>query len=281
MPVTIHDSVVELSRDPRDGTAPLAPAGEEELAARSRLLPGARLPFYGVYPAVVHDVEDPDNQGRVQVRLPWALDPDDGEFIAWARLATLLAGANRGTWFVPEVDDEVLVAFEAGNPERPYVVGALWNGVDGPPATGMGFDAGTTLDPDSRVSHDSKTDHGLKVKHDPKVGMIRSRSGVVVRFEGDSGSEKLTLSTPGGQKIVLDNQDRKVSVADGNGNEVELRTDGVVVNASAKVEVSCTTVEISAAHVSVEAGMSQFSGVVKCDTLITNNVISTNYSPGA
>ena len=89
--------------------------------------------FYGVYPATVSDVSDPENQGRVRVRLPWSPDPGGSGYEVWARLATLMAGDGRGSWFIPDVNDEVLVAFEGGSPRRPYVVGALWNGRDAPP----------------------------------------------------------------------------------------------------------------------------------------------------
>src|SRR5258708_1417769 len=89
--------------------------------------------FYGVYPALVTDVQDPEGQGRVKVRLPWAPDPGGSSYETWARLATMMAGGGRGSWFVPDPQDEVLVAFEGGNPRRPYVVGALWNGQDNPP----------------------------------------------------------------------------------------------------------------------------------------------------
>ena len=89
--------------------------------------------FYGVYPALVTDLQDPDGQGRVKIRLPWTPDTGSGRYEQWARLAVLMAGAGRGTWFIPDVDDEVLVAFEGGNPARPYVVGALLNGKDQPP----------------------------------------------------------------------------------------------------------------------------------------------------
>ena len=77
------------------------------------MLPGAspslpeRPRLYGVYPALVTDVQDPDAQGRVQVRLPFVEESDGGSALAWARLATLMAGAGRGSWFIPEVDDEV------------------------------------------------------------------------------------------------------------------------------------------------------------------------------
>ena len=89
--------------------------------------------LFGVYPAQVTDVRDPDNQGRVKVRLPWLDKAVTGPYEAWARLATLMAGNGRGSWFVPDPGDEVLVAFEQGDTRAPYVIGSLWNGVDHPP----------------------------------------------------------------------------------------------------------------------------------------------------
>ena len=67
--------------------------------------------FYGVYPAVVTDLKDPAGRGRVKVKLPWAPD-SSGAYEVWARIATLMAGNNRGSWFIPDRDDEVLVAFD-------------------------------------------------------------------------------------------------------------------------------------------------------------------------
>ena len=91
--------------------------------------------FSGVCTAVVIDNVDPDNVGRVKVRLPQLGGPGKKGAEAWARIATLMAGNNRGTWFIPDVNDEVLVAFEAGDTRRPFVIGALWNGTDSPPET--------------------------------------------------------------------------------------------------------------------------------------------------
>ena len=85
-------------------------------------------PLYGVYSGVVNDIRDPQDLGRVRISLPWAPDVE-----VWARVATLMAGADLGSWFIPDPGDEVLVAFEAGDPQRPFVVGALWNGRDAPP----------------------------------------------------------------------------------------------------------------------------------------------------
>jgi phage protein D len=83
----------------------------------------------GVVPAVVTDVDDPDGAGRVKVTFPWLADDYESW---WARLAQLGAGDRRGAVWLPEVGDEVLVAFEHGDTRRPYVVGGLYNGVDLP-----------------------------------------------------------------------------------------------------------------------------------------------------
>ena len=78
--------------------------------------------YYGVYPALVVDINDPDGEGRVKIKLSWSPDPSGADYEAWARIATLMAGDGRGSWFIPELDDEVLMCFEAGEPKRPYVI---------------------------------------------------------------------------------------------------------------------------------------------------------------
>src|SRR5262245_35270712 len=178
----------------------------------------ARLPtglggrWYGVYPALVSDVKDPDGQGRVLVTLPWAPDTGTGRYEAWARLATLMGGNNRGSWFVPDVDDEVLVTFEGGDPRRPYVLGGLWNGKDQPPASMDG--AG---------------------RNDKKV--LRSRNGVKITLDDSSGRETLILETPAGQTVTLKDGPSSVEVKDASGNSVKLEPSGVTVTAAAKVTV--------------------------------------------
>ena len=137
---------------------------------------GAATRWYGVYPALVSDIKDPDNQGRVKVTLPWSPDSDGGEYEVWARLATMMGGNNRGSWFIPDANDEVLVVFEAGDPTRPYVIGGLWNGTDSPPERMDGSG-----------------------KNYKKV--ISSRNGVKVTLDDNDGRESLVLETPGGQKI--------------------------------------------------------------------------------
>lgn len=211
--------------------------------------------WLGVMPAVVASIEDPDGQGRIQIRLPWAPDAGGSQgYELWARMATLFAGNDRGSWFMPEVDDEVLVAFEMGDPRRPYVLGGLWNGHDSPPQGA------------SRQNN---------------IKQIKSRNGVAITIDDSQGQEQLKLETPGGQVITLKDGPGAVTIEDSNGNSILLETAGITITASAKVTVNAAQVNVSAGMVKVDAGMAKFSGVVQCDTLITNSCIAATYTPGA
>jgi len=157
---------------------------------------------------------------------------------------------------VPDVNDEVLLAFEGGDPRRPYVIGALWNGSDSPPE-----------------SMDGAGNNYKKV--------IRSRNGVKITLDDQDGQEQFIVETPGGQKVTLKDGPGSVEVVDSNGNSIKLESAGVTITASAKVTVNATNVSISAGMMTVDAGMSKFSGVVQADTVISNSVVSASYTPGA
>lgn len=227
-----------------------------EMILDARVPGGLGGRWYGVFPALVSDINDPEGQGRVKITLPWSPDPDGGSYETWARLATLMGGNNRGSWFVPDVSDEVLVTFEAGDPRRPYVIGGLWNGSDAPPE-----------------KMDAAGNNFKKV--------LRSRNGVQITLDDKDGQEQMILETPGGQKLTLKDGPGAVEIVDSNGNSIKLEPSGITVTASAKVTVNASLVEVSAGMVKVDAGMSKFSGVVQCDTLISNSVISASYTPGA
>jgi uncharacterized protein involved in type VI secretion and phage assembly len=212
--------------------------------------------WYGVYPALVSDIKDPDGQGRVKITLPWSPDTDGGKYEAWARLATLMGGNNRGSWFIPDTNDEVLVVFEGGDPRRPYVLGGLWNGSDSPPE-----------------SMDGSGNNYKKV--------LRSRNGVKVTLDDTDGRESFVVETPGGDKLTMKDGPGSVEIADSNGNSIKLESSGITINASAKVTVNASTMAISAGMLTVDAGMSKFSGVVQADTVISNSVVSASYTPGA
>lgn len=227
-----------------------------EVMIDGRLTGGLGGRWYGVFPALVSDIKDPEGQGRVKVTLPWTPDTNGSKYDTWARLATFMGGNNRGSWFIPDVNDEVLVVFEAGDPRRPYVIGGLWNGSDAPPD-----------------SMDGAGNNFRKV--------LRSRNGVKVTLDDTDGQEKMILETPGGQSVTLKDGPGAIEIVDSNGNSIKLETSGITVTASAKVTVNATLVQVSASMVTVDAGMSKFSGIVQCDTLISNCVISATYTPGA
>lgn len=212
--------------------------------------------LYGVYAAQVTDIKDPDGQGRVKVRLPWTPDNDGVGYEVWARLATLMAGPKRGTWFVPDPNDEVLVVFEGGDPRHPCVIGGLWNGKDAPPETMDGGGQNT-----------KKT--------------ICSRQDIRITLDDTQGQESLTLKTPGGQQVTLKDGPSTIEIRDGNGNTIKLDSSGVTITTSAKLTISASTAELTASMLTVNAGMSTFNGVVKADTVLANSVVSASYSPGA
>jgi uncharacterized protein involved in type VI secretion and phage assembly len=221
-------------------------ASPTEPAAAERVPDGLAGPYYGVHVGIVVAVDDPDGQGRVRVRLPWLAGGGGGDE-AWARLATLMAGAGRGSWFIPDVDDEVLVAFEAGDPSRPYVIGSLWNGRDRPPEQ---MDA----------TNDVRT--------------IRTRSGVTIRLSDVAGNESLLLETPGGQRVLLGDGRDGIVIEDAVGNRVTLDRSGIAVAAAGTVEVTGKRVEISAGTVQVDARTTRFAGTVQADTVIAKAVVT-------
>jgi len=212
--------------------------------------------FYGAFPALVTDVVDPDGQGRVKISLPWCPDPSGGSFAAWARLATFMAGSNQGSWFIPDVGVEVLVVFLHGDPRWPVVIGSFWNGSDQPPQ-----------------SMDSSGNNNIK--------KLRSRTGVAITMDDTQGSQSLTLETPGGQKISLQDSPASIQLQDSNGNSVKLDTSGVTIDTSMQVTISASQHQITASLVTVNAATSSFNGLTNHDTVITNSIVSASYTPGA
>ena len=130
---------------------------------------------------------------------------------SWARVATLMAGRGRGTWFMPEVGDEVLVAFEGGDATKPYVLGALWNTSNPPPA---------------------------KMDSTNSRKLIRSRNGVTVSIEDVNGGESVSIATPGGQHLTLRDGPGTIEIQDSNGNSIELGTTGVRITCAASVSIA-------------------------------------------
>ena len=114
-----------------------------ELLTTNSTMPRQENRIYGVVTGIVREIKDPEGLGRVKVDFPWLTEDADAvtmeggqevkAYSQWARIATLMAGKGRGTWFIPQVEDEVLVAFEHGYLNRPMIIGSLWNVEDKPP----------------------------------------------------------------------------------------------------------------------------------------------------
>lgn len=173
----------------------------------------------GVVVGLVTNNQDAEGLGRVKVKFPWLGDEDESN---WARVAAPMAGGGRGLYFLPEVGDEVLVAFEQGDVRFPYVVGSLWNGKDAPPAS----------------NDDGKN----------SVRVIKSRSGHVIRLTDEDGGEKIE---------VIDKSEKNSIVIDTSKNTVTITSDRDIVLSAAQGKITLDAQEIeikSAAGAKVEAG---------------------------
>jgi uncharacterized protein involved in type VI secretion and phage assembly len=261
---------------------------------------------YGVVIGLVADVDDPDKLGRIRVTYPWLGSGADQATSKWISIAVPLAGKDRGFYYLPEVDDEVLVAFDHGDVDHPFVIGFLHNGADTPPLDGI----------------------------DKHVRRIKSVSGHIIDLDDRDGAEKVSVKTQGGHSLEMRDGDTTIEVATNGGQEitmtdspaqievktstgtsvtisdspsqVEVRTvagvsltisdTGVTLNAAtAPVSVTAMSADVTAASalnvtapavtlnspaLIVDSGIATFSGVVVCSTLISGSVVSASYSPG-
>jgi uncharacterized protein involved in type VI secretion and phage assembly len=208
--------------------------------------------FFGVYVGVVLDNQDPSQLGRVVVRVPAVFGAKSGG--QWARVAVPRAGAQRGTWLIPDVSDEVLVAFEAGAADRPYVIGSLW---------GSGYAPPEQMAPGNPLTS------------------IVSAAGTRITIDDRVGQLGVRLATPAGQSVTLDDADGTITIDSGSGSTIVVTPGGVEITCAGKLKVSASTAEITAASLQLDCPMTQARGVVKCETLIANFVAASSYTPGA
>lgn len=161
----------------------------------------------GVVVGLVTNLNDPDNLGRVKVKYPWLGDNIESD---WVRVATPSAGKERGIYYLPEVDDEVLIAFEHGDVHHPYLIGALWNSKDKPP------------EPNSKAASGGKNNHRI----------IKSRSGHLIILDDTDGSEQI---------IIRDKTNNNELVIDSSKKSMTIKVDGdFTVEAKGKVSIKST-----------------------------------------
>lgn len=174
----------------------------------------------GVVIGIVADLDDPLKLGRVRVKLPHLGD----QLSDWARMASPMGGKDRGLFMRPELEDEVLVLFEHGDPRRPSIVGAFWSSADPPPA-----DDGKPVDNNWRF--------------------FRSRSGHLLKFDDTSGAERIEIVGKGGDhKLLIDVSGKKIEISCSSGD--------IALSApSGKLSIDAQQVEIKAsASLKIEAG---------------------------
>jgi uncharacterized protein involved in type VI secretion and phage assembly len=167
---------------------------------------------------IVTNNQDPENMHRVKVRFPWLSNDVESN---WARVAAPMSGKDRGAYFLPEVDDEVLVAFEHGLVDHPFVVGSLWNGKDGAPESNA----------------DGENNHRT----------IKSRSGHILRLNDKSGNETIEIIDKSGKnKIIIDTAKNSITI--------EAQSDITIKSTTGKLTMQANGIEMkSQMGVSVEA----------------------------
>lgn len=204
--------------------------------------------YFGLYPAIVTNVVDDKKLGRVQVRFPW-LGQEGDSVRAWATLLTPYAEKDQGFMVLPSKDTQVVVAFEAGDLRRPYVVGACWNGVE-------------TLPTEPQEANDKR--------------LMRTRAGSLLEFDDKDGAAKVTLSMKSGHKLVFDDGAQEVLLTHKNGAQIK-------IDAGGKVSIKGnSSVDITAPTLNVHAGTANFDGLVNCTTLTAKTAVSSPlYTTGA
>src|SRR5882762_1958496 len=166
----------------------------------------------GVQLAIVVDNKDGvDNPGyRVKLKLPWLTEQDT---TFWARIAVPMGGPDRGTYVLPEIDDQVLVVFEHGDIERPIVIGALW----------------------------SKKQEPVEINQSGKnsTKLIKSRCGHRIIFDDKEGAEKIVIvDKTKKNKIVLDSVNKIVKIESDGDIEVIAKTNVIMHSNALKVGTS-------------------------------------------
>jgi phage protein D len=204
---------------------------------------GGGPPIFGVVVGIVTNNDDPDQLSRVKLKFPWLSDSYESD---WARITQLGAGQRGGAVFIPEVNDEVLVAFEFGDVSHPYVVGSLYNGKDKPSVGSSLFSGGKV----KRSGFVSRKGHRLLFFDDAgKSGIALISSDNKVRVALKETGPEIHIYCEG--KVTIESQgDMKLSSKAGldieAGGQMQIKGDGgVKVNSSAVVEVKGQLIKLN------------------------------------
>lgn len=249
-------------------------------------LAGALLPaIQGLQIGIVTQLEnDPDGEHRIMVRLPIIDAREEG---IWCRVCTLDAGNNRGTFFRPEIGDEVIVGFLNNDPRHAVILG-MCNSSNKPApltATDDNHEKGYISRSEMKVIfNDDKKTIKIETPAGNKLALTEEDSGILME---DQNGNKRTMDTSGiteesASDIVIKINSGKIEIKDASGNQVRIEASGVTLQSASKVTISGASVELTAGHLIVNAPMASFTGVLQATTLIaTASVVSPVYTPGA
>lgn len=188
--------------------------------------------WYGLVPAVVTNLADPKKWGRVKVKFPWL---DDGQESEWARVVSPGAGKEAGLFMVPAVNDEVLIGFEHGDFNRPYVLGGLWNGKMGIPPPGT---ESSDQDKEKIRTWHSHTGHYIAMYDDSNKKLeIKTAAGSIILL--DDQNKKVEIKTSGGLVMTMDDQGKKITVKSNGDVAVESQMN-LTVKAGANMTLEAT-----------------------------------------
>lgn len=221
-------------------------------------------PINGVVVGIVTDNNDPNNTARVKLKFPWL---DDNYESDWARLAQLGAGPNSGALWIPEVNDEVLVAFEHGDIRRPFVVGQLYNGVDTPNEGSGLFDNGKV----KRRGFVSRKGHQFIFFDDAsKAGMAFISSDGKLKISLNETNSEIHIESQGkihveSQKDMIFESQANLNLKAGQGLKVEAGTNldmkassGATLDGGGQLEVKASgQLKVTGAMVDVNSGALQ------------------------
>jgi len=200
---------------------------------------------FGVMPALVTNTQDPEKLGRIKVNYPWLSETSESD---WVRVVSIFAGKDRGGFFLPDVGDEVMVIFQQGDMDLPYILGGVWNTTATPPEENAGG------------------------KNNIKI--IKSRSGHTITISDDSEGQKemVEIKTNAGHQILLDDAagKEKIDIIDKTGSNkinIDAVKNAITIESAMEMTLKATNITIEAS-----GNLNLKGAIVKAESSATMNL---------
>ncbi len=198
-------------------------------------------PVPGLMIGIVTNNDDPENLGRVKVKMPSLTEDHESD---WARVVNIGGGSSRGTLVLPEVNDEVLVGFEHDDIHHPYILGGLWNGNDKPP-----YKADKTVKNGKVIKRVFRTRLGHEFAYDDPEGsddpQVKLSTSKKHEFTLNDGKQPyIKLKSNGNQEITLqDGSGASIVIKDKNGNEVRIdsQSNTIRISSNSRIELKANS----------------------------------------